>query len=259
MRSKEFLFELKKKKVEEPPMPYNPGWERLNYLKERAAEFGKRMAGSYQLFVPRENPNAATNRDRRLKNLATPYAYTDAGDLKPNYANWEDKKINEGSPTLLPGKVDIRSGDNKPHARLWTSTAKQLEDKSWTSSWVELISANYQKWMSNTGTLYQVKPGALILELNYDRDAEDIMNAFVDLEKIKHPEHGMMSKYSGWYSTFPWDEINKHFDAIHHYGYAGMGQEFLRGWECESTAWLNPNYLQRINEVSVGIDVDSES
>jgi len=50
--------------------------------------------------------------------------------------------------------------------------------------------------------------------------------------------------------NFPWDEISKHFDAVWHSG-SGYDRDFMYGWDVESTAWFNTDFLQLIGEVPV--------
>jgi hypothetical protein len=251
MRFKE-LFELRRTKVVAEPVPYNPGWEHLNDYRQRGHAFGTRMATEMpQLFMPRPAALSKTRREKRLANLSNVYAWQedDPAKLKSNYADWEDSgPIHEGAPILL-GRAPSPPGDNKPHATFWTSTAKKLENGSYTSSWVNWVSNNQPEWMSDTGYLYRVKPNSIVLRLDSDYDAENLVGAFKNLGRVTEVDP---SDIAVMYKIFPWDQLAKHFDGVHHYPYGR--NEFLYGWDVESTAWLNTDVLELIGEVPIGLN-----
>lgn len=253
MRAREIIQELRRRPtaVTQPNMPYDPGWEALSDLKQLARREGDRMAGSYQLFVPRGHPGAMTARDRRLKNLSDRYAWDDQGDLKPEYADWE-QNIKESAPVLTGGTAISPPGDNKPRAELWTSTAERLDDGTWTSDWAQWIKINQPDWTSDRGYLYQVLPGAGILSLDSDYDAERVYHAFQDLGRAEKPDQNYreLGRHFSMRQKFPWDQVYRHFDAVHHGGYS-HGEEFIYGWDVESTAWLNTRFLRYRGEVRI--------
>jgi hypothetical protein len=259
VRAKDFITDAKKKIPAEPkagdttPHDFNPGWEALNYLKSRAAADGKRMAGRLQLFVPRPTSASKTRSERYKELIKDPYAWDDEGNLKPNYEKWVNQgPTNEAAPILKPGKAIAPPGNNKPNADLWTSTARKNDDGTYTSAWAEWTAEYQPDWSSNKGYLYKIKPGALILELNSDHDAERIFAAFHDLGRIQ--SNDVNSRYDqemAMRQHFPWDQVAKHFDAIHHWGYRGYGDSFVYGWDVESIAWLDTSFLQLVGEVPV--------
>lgn len=257
------LEELRTKKIKEPrvgddtPHDWNPGWQDLNWFKKNALEDGNRLAQrGYQLFIPRANLSAQTARDRRMKNLANPYAYDEKGNLTPQYDRWEQGpkelsptgQTNEAAPTINPGaKNNVPPGGNKPVAQLWTSTAIKQKDGTWTSDWGQWIARNHRDWLAPKGYLYKVKPGALVLELN-DYDAERLQQAFADLGRSEP----MKDRYTT--AHFPWQEINKHFDAVR---VVHPGRDFTYGWDVESTAWFDTSHLTLVGEVPIsqyGVD-----
>jgi hypothetical protein len=263
MRAFEILHELRKKKSTEPkagdttPHDYDPGWEQLNRIKQAAKQYGEEMTERYQLFVPRGNGAAQSARDRRLKNLASPYAYDDEGNLQPSYDDWEKPRkelsptgqddVKEAAPFLAPGKSNSPPGGNKPEAAFWTSTARKTNN-GWTSDWAKWISENHPSWFSPVGYLYKVTPGALITQINSDRDAERIYYAFQNLGRAEmdhNDSYGRLTK------GFPWDQLVKHVDAVNHSGFRFQDSRFVYGWDVESTAWFDTSHLQLVGEVPV--------
>jgi len=246
------------------PVPYNPGWESLNYLKEWAKRAGEQLAGTYQLFMPRPHPGVLTKYDKAKKNLANRYAWDDDGNLKEPYQKWEDNPLEEGAPLLKPGKAVAPPGRNKPNADLWTSTAYKT-NKGYSSDWVKWTYYNQKGWMSPVGYLYKVKPGALVLEIDSDHDAEQVMAAFQKLERVKDfdwsdPDVARYGTRFQMQSTFPWDEVVKHFDAVRHrnIGYGSHDNGFMYGWDCESTGWLDTSFLQLVGEVPIYFNDDQD-
>lgn len=264
MRASEIISELRKKKPAEPkagdttPHDYDPGWEKLNWIKSQAKQHGDHMAEKYQLFVPRANAGAQTPKDKRMKNLSNPYAYDDEGKIKPQYDQWEQPRkelsptgqddVKEGAPILAPGKSASPPGDNKPRAAFWTSSARKVGN-AWTSEWAEWTSDNQPEWFSPKGYLYKIKPGSLILEIDHDQDAERVYDAFQNLGRAEPIDYS--SSYGRLTKAFPWDQIVKHFDAVHHGGFRYDGSDFVYGWDVESTAWFDTSRLQLIGEVPV--------
>jgi hypothetical protein len=268
MKSKEFITELKKIKTPKTgditPHDYNPGWEKLNSLKKEAVNHGKKMSDTYQLFVPR-GIRIPSTKEKSMTMLRNKYAWDDEGNLTPQYTKWDKgqqdlnpagkEPINEAAP-ILKGRATPPPGHNKPQAHLWTSTGYKKRD-GWYSDWVRWSDANQPEWVANTGYLYKVKPGALILELDTDHDAEDIIQAFIDLKRVEVGDDYYQDPRWKMRTVFPWNEIAKHFDAVHHSGTWGHS-EFMYGWDVESTAWLNTDFLQLIGEVPVAIWNDDE-
>jgi hypothetical protein len=278
MRAQEFLNELRKKKAKEPQVgdttqhDHNPGWENLNWLKENAKQCGERLAGRYQLFVPRTNAlrSAQTSRDRRLANLANQWAWDENNptQLKPDYEKWEkgpkelsptgqpDDQVSEAAPILAPGKAVTPPGRNKPNANFWTSTGRKTAS-GWTSEWANWVYYNQRNWFSSKGYLYKVRPGALILELNDSQDAERVFRAFSDLGRTnKPPDYYQGDREGSMRATFPWDQIVRHFDGVWHSGYSDQG--FMYGWDVESTAWFDTSFLQLVGEVPVAGSNDDD-
>ena len=262
------LHEFTEAKKEQPPKAgdttphdYNYGWERLNFLRSEAKKDGDRVAGSYQLFIPR-GIRQHTTRNISKDMLARPWAWDDEGNLKPEYEKYYDTrkirgeyhpsgKLDEAAPILNPSKIPPIPGDNKPRgAYFWTSTGYKIDDK-WSSDWNRFITGSHPDWQNDIGYLYKVKPGALILELDSDHDAERIYSAFQGLDRVKEKDYAKDFDYrSNMRLSFPWDQISKNFDAVRHsrpYGHT----EFMYGWDVESTVWFDTSFLQLVGEVPV--------
>jgi len=52
---------------------------------------------------------------------------------------------------------------------------------------------------------------------------------------------------------FPWHEIQKHFDCIHHYHFRDsyFSMPFTYGYDAESSCWFSPNQLELLGQVKV--------
>ena len=231
----------------------------LQDLKMLAHKDGEYLSKTLQLFVPR--PAKLMKRSDRVKSLiGDKYAWTtDTGDeLTTNYQNWVNQGvIGESIPILKPGKATPELGGNKPISDLWTSTAIKTPN-GYTSDWVQWVINNQRDWYSDTGYLYKVKPGALVLSLDTEYDARRVYHAFEDLGRISDIEKEKYERYSNdsetiMRLTFPWDQIAKHFDAVHHSGHS-YRDSFMYGWDVESTAWLNTEFLQLIGPVKIDAD-----
>jgi len=155
----------------------------------------------------------------------------------------------EGAPILQPGKASSPPGNNKPTvASLWTSSAIKGADGAYTSDWARWTKSEQPDWFSDKGYLYKVKPGALILELNSEHDAERIYRAFENLGRASPIDRS--ERYSRLSRAFPWDQIAKHFDGVWHGGYRSDGY-FMYGWDVESTAWFDTSFLILVGQVPV--------
>jgi hypothetical protein len=233
-------------------------YDNLQDLKMLAHRDGEYLSKTLQLFVPR--PAKLMKRSDRIKDLiGNKYAWTSdtSDELTPQYQNWVNQGvIGESIPILKPGKATPAAGGNKPISDLWTSTAIKTPN-GYTSDWVQWVINNQQDWYSDTGYLYKVKPGALVLELNNQYDAQRVYHAFENLGRISDTE-----KYKPYSDdpefmmrvTFPWDQIAKHFDAVYHNGHS-YRDSFMYGWDVESTAWLNTEFLQLIGPVKIDADL----
>lgn len=261
------IDEVRRKKTT-PPEPFDPyknAYERLQSLIQEG--YTQTPNGTRQLFIPRKIEWNATTKHgmrRQIWKKYAKYAYDDEGNLKPEYQRMIDNLpeiIGEDGPPILAGG-SVGGHRNKPlNATLWTSTAKRLDNGKYISDWSEYgIAKN-----ANVGYLYDVKPNTRVLELNDDYQVKYIYNIFqaldrknkatLDDENWKNPlglssdtELKIMEK------DFPWEDIQKNFDCVHHNGMPPMhygGTPFLYGWDVESTAWLNPNQLILLGQVQV--------
>jgi hypothetical protein len=97
-------------------------------------------------------------------------------------------------------------------------------------------------WLSTQGILYDIKPGAKVLNINTDQDAI----------KIAKKYNVIVNDAFELYSKMPWDLIEKDYDCVHHVP-AGNNNMFMNFWDTESTAWLNDKFLT--NPIKVNIDI----
>ena len=273
------INELRRKKVQVVTDPVEQAWTDLETFKERGST--ARPNGTLQMFVPRAVERFFTKKEREdyvLKNNAA-YAYDDEGKVVPHYQTWIDQATesrNPGPPIIAGGSPVIPGGSKPSGATLWTSTARQLPNKKWTSAWNELMIN--RGWgiqgvenKSKIGYLYKVKPQTCSYVMNDSYDAARIYKIFATLERsntaLEDPEK--WERYKTFnspetaliQSDFPWPEMQKHFDCMYHNGYR-VGDfdfsSFVRGYDVESTAWFKPNQLEFLGQVPLQCKEDEE-
>ncbi len=264
MRYKE-LIEAKKKKVIVQTTPYEIAYDSLMNEKDRGVEFANRFSKNYQLFVPRKIKRYHTKKEREDSLLGNKYAWDDEGKLLPYYQKWVNN-INESAP-ILTNTLSL-PGDNKPAHTFWTSTAIKMLNGTYTSDWQNFAFGTYDS--KKIGYLYKVKLNSCILELDSEYEIHNIYNIFKDLERgntaIDNEEEYNNTIFNYSYEDkksqimtkdFPWQEISKHFDAVHHYhfrSYTSSGS-FFNGWDVESSAWFNTSSLELLGQVPILQDI----
>jgi len=127
----------------------------------------------------------------------------------------------------------------------WTSTAEKLPDGSYTSEWVEWCKSEMPQWLAKGGALFKVKSGAKILSMNTDKDAFKIAQYY----GVQPPKNPM--DWITWSQKFPWSQVAKDFDAIHHIPASRMSNILMISWDVESTAWFNNNYLDYVEQARI--------
>lgn len=136
----------------------------------------------------------------------------------------------------------------KPSAKLWTSTAEFRGANNYTSAWAEWCYNNMPNWLSPTGKLYQVQPGARVLNIGSDAAAKQIAKLF----NRDFPA----GKYT-ILQSYPWEELGKLVDGIRYPArlrgsYNSRLDNILMSlWDVESTAWFNTNKLKFIKDVDI--------
>lgn len=271
MKAKEFISELgpRKKKVVEPAIQLTASdraYDSLMSLKEEST--GKFPCNTYQLFMPRPHLGALSRYDKHLQNISNSYRYDKENptEISQTYQDWADKSpdqpykpVEEGAP-IIAARSDAGTGYNKPTALLWTSTTTRSSNGTYTSDWVKTASSINKSWVNDTGYLYKMSPNATILHLDNDYDAEYVYDIFRRLDKVVEEPY-TPGKYEDqetkFRKYFPWNEIAKHFDGVHHSGGAYQSH-FMYGWDCESTAIFNPDILTLLGEVSISGGQDEE-
>lgn len=235
-------------------------WSELKRYKEAAHATASKLGT--QLHIPRKLLATLTRRERRLKNLASPFAYDSKGMLKPDYSKYEnDAPLNESMPLFTGSRSQPNTGGNKPSHGFWTSTARRCTNGTYTSEWNDWVLDNMKDWHRPVGHLYRPLPTALVLPINSSRDASEIALLFHDLglaadyrderhsKTLSLSDPGFALRY-----RFPWDAVAQHFDGVH-YSNAGLswseGLDFTYGWDAESTVWFNTSALQYRGSVRV--------
>jgi hypothetical protein len=136
--------------------------------------------------------------------------------------------------------------DIKPRASIWTSTAIPMGENTYTSQWAEWCQENMAQWLAPTGQLYQVQPGARVLNIGSDAEARKIAKL------LNHELQG----YS-IIDSYPWDKIGQLVDGIRYPARlrgslnSRLDNILMSMWDVESTAWFNRDHLRLIGEVNV--------
>lgn len=130
---------------------------------------------------------------------------------------------------------------------IWTSTAEK-KSNGYTSDWVEWCKSEMPQWLSDEGIIYKVGSDARVLSMNTDKDAFMIAKHY-GVEPPKNPLDWII-----WSRKFPWDDIEDHFDGVHHVPSSRMSNILMNSWDVESTAWFNTNHLQNLGEVKIDIN-----
>jgi hypothetical protein len=199
--------------------------------KEQYYELGKILTkpGDYAVY---------DDKDARKK--MSQYKHYGPWDLDSTKADIsEDLEIKLGPQLYVPRPKDVNE-ELKPKAEVWTSTAKKATGE-YTSDWVEWCKSEMPQWITKTGTLYEVLPGAKILQLNTDKQLKQLASKYG--VKVDNDYELMMQ--------MPWREIANDYDAIHHIPTNRWDNLIMSSWDVESTAWFNTKYLTKIKEVPI--------
>ena len=244
---KEFLLEAKKK-PKEPDWPdagreFSSLRDMQGYLREKEHRI--------QLFVPkRRDPKIAIEREREARYRAA----------KKEHPDVVKEGREERPPVLTSFRESPVKGDNKPTGAFWTSSATKKGNDEYTSEWYEYVKQTFRSWQTDYGYLFAVKPSAMVID-SHDLDryyewADSYGRTEENPEYYKN-EYGNR-KMRG---NFPWKELAKHFDGVHHHGWSSRdSDDFTYGWDVESTAWLNTSVLEYKGAVKLwhGHDEDDE-
>jgi opacity protein-like surface antigen len=177
------------------------------------------------------------------------------GPIRPSDAQtrdgksfWQGKRVWEQGVTEAQGEIKLgpqlfvsrqtTTEDIKPRGVAWTSTA-QKTPQGFTSDWIEWCKDNMAQWVTDTGILYDVAPGARILLLRTDRDVIRVARRY-----------GLEIKNSfDLFEKMDWDVLRQDYDAVHH---IPQGRSlFMSAWDVESTAWFDRKFLTNPRRVKV--------
>lgn len=150
----------------------------------------------------------------------------------------------------IPRKVSYLKEDIKPQAKLWTSTAIYRGNNSYTSAWAEWCNENMRQWLAPRGKLYQVQPGARVLNIGSDAMARKI--AKILNVGISKGNYSILQNY-------PWEQLGQLVDGIRYparlsQSYTSKLSNVLMSlWDIESTAWFRTDKLNFVKEVDLNV------
>jgi hypothetical protein len=104
---------------------------------------------------------------------------------------------------------------------------------------------------SNIGHVYKINPSARILHIRDTYDAKHIYSLYRDLGVDLNPNSEYSTDHYEMTKDFPWHEICKHWDAVHHNPGYGDRYGFTYTYDVESTVWFNTNVLDYIGKVRI--------
>jgi len=214
------LLEARKKSEPSWADDYASGYEGLRGMQQHLGKHEPKL----QLFVPKNrDPKLERELDTRLR------------------LQQVRREIQESAttPVLTAFRESPVNGTNKPSGAFWTSTAIRRKD-GYTSDWYQYVLQNHRTWQTDYGFLFEVKPDTLVLPTLY-------LEQFYEwAERVGRTEEKewMSSSYGRdkMRLNYPWKELAKAFDGVHHGGHAY--DDFTYGWDVESTAWFNTSRLK---------------
>ena len=175
--------------------------------------------------------------------VVDPIAYDEEyGTLSEQGVAEAAQKVTLGPQLFVDRRTTVE--DIKPRGVAWTSTAEKTT-VGYTSAWVEWCKDNMAQWLTDTGILYDVAPGARILVLRTDRDVIQVARHY----KLQ------IQNVADLFGKMDWNVLRQDYDAIHH---IPTGRDmFMSTWDVESTAWFDRKFL--INPRKVPVDLSDTS
>lgn len=224
---KNFVNEAKKKptEVEWPVADRASGFEELRHMQQYQVW---KPRSQFQLFVPkRRDPAIELDNIRRNRMIRTYNELKKSGEIK------------EEAPPILTAFKDAPPGYNKPGSAFWTSSAIEHKNGTYSSDWYKFVKRQHSDWQTDYGYLFEIKPSAIIFDLSY---AEDFYRWAFETNRLPKSRDGDDSySVDNMRHHFPWDQLAKHFDGAHTNSF--NRDDFLSGWDVESTAWFNTQVL----------------
>jgi hypothetical protein len=104
-------------------------------------------------------------------------------------------------------------------------------------------------WLAKEGKLYEVQPGARILNIGSDEAA-------IKIARLFGRNYSNASRYERL-GNYPWKELGLYFDAIRYparlkSSFTSRQNNILMSlWDVESTAWYNTNKLKFLRTVEI--------
>lgn len=124
------------------------------------------------------------------------------------------------------GRLHVRStGLGAPFGPFFTSTLTGN-----TTAWLDWCEREDFDWEGGEAAVFQVKPGAKVLTVSSDSEAQSVLQKFPGTRK------------DSWDEPFiDWNAVAKKYDAVR--VTRQLGGPFY-GWDAESTAWFNMDALE---------------
>lgn len=213
-------------------------YDALQSMKERAVAW---TVPPYQLFIPRTEWMQELHGKQWIR----------------DFEREEREKVKEYKEAPLIPKVSPHTskGGSKPENAFWTSSLQKgpiVDGKqTYSSDWAQFSANANKKWWSPYGYVYKYAPKTTFLHLNTTQDAMQLYEIYLQLEGKAMPD--MREPRYHLLTEFPWDFVNRHFDAVFHNGIGRYDswENFTSNWDVESTAWLNTGVLTLIGRVPI--------
>ncbi len=147
---------------------------------------------------------------------------------------------------------------NKPRGGLWTSTASEAENDTWTSEWNEWMKTDMPQWMNAQGVLLKPKTSN-VFHVETPEDADMLYKQFPYKPTGAMAAMTSMAAFGiGGDKNIDFEAALREYDAIH-WGTKGGGDSdawnfgSAGSWDVESTVWRDISVLEVVEVVPVSI------
>ena len=176
----------------------------------------------------------------------------------------------KGDPAKL-GRTDPITNTawlNKPRGGLWTSTASEAENDTWTSEWNEWLKTDMPQWMNAQGVLLKPKTSN-VFHVETPEDADMLYKQFPYKPSGEMAAMTSMAAFGiGGDKNIDFEAALREYDATKggkrtydaiHWGTKGGGDSdawnfgSAGSWDVESTVWRDVSVLEVVEVVPVSI------